>query len=68
MIMNITITKTSKQANKEKEKYKKESTCPECGDFPNIPIYYYESGLFRKDIKVEKYTCIKCYCEWEVSN
>ena len=66
--MNKTIIKSSKQVKLEQEKYKLESTCPECGDYPNMPIYYYDSRLFKKDIKVEKYTCIKCGCEWEVRN
>ena len=63
--MNKTIIKSSTQANLEKEKYNRESTCPECNHSPNFSIYHYEGGLFKKNAKVKTYTCGKCGCEWE---
>jgi len=64
--MNKTIIKSSAQASLEKDKYNNDSICPECNYYPNLYIYHYEGGLFKKNVKVEAYTCVKCGCEWEV--
>ena len=66
--MNKIIIKSSKQAELEQEKYKLESTCPECNHYPNLSIYHFEGGFFSRDkeVKVNTYTCSNCECEWEV--
>jgi len=66
IFINKTIIKTSKQAELEQEIYNNESTCPECNYSPNLYIYHYEGGLFKKNAKVKTYICGNCKCEWEV--
>lgn len=69
-IMSIKIIKTSAQAKTEMEAKRKihikNSTCPECKNFPNFSLYHYEGGLFTKPVKVNTYKCDECGCEWEV--
>ena len=64
--MSIKIVKTSAQVKAENKKLNIESTCPECGYYPNLSCYHYEGGFFSKQTKVNTYTCIECGCQWEV--
>jgi len=43
---------------------REDPSCPECGSH-NLGSYYYEGGIFRKQVKVNFYVCFKCGCEYE---
>lgn len=56
------ITKTSKQAKKEKENKDIDGICPECS-YPNLGIRIVREGLFKSGAMTQ-YSCFECGCEW----
>jgi predicted RNA-binding Zn-ribbon protein involved in translation (DUF1610 family) len=67
--MEIKIIKTSAQAQLEENSKPKTNLCPECGDY-NIGKYRLEDTGFLgmgKTKRIFSYRCIRCKCEWEVT-
>lgn len=59
------VTKTSTQAQMEKEMNKEkdsENICPECNQ-PNFGVRVVKEGFFKHETTNE-YSCFNCGCEW----
>ena len=57
--MKKKITKTSEQAKREEINRKEKYICPECN-------YYSVYNILGLGMKIEKFKCKKCGCEWEI--
>lgn len=65
--MKKIVTKSSKQSRLEREKRRRDTSCPECGALclGTVSTSTELSFLFKVTHKKKhNYTCIECNCEW----
>ena len=63
------IIKTHEEAERERERFEDEATCPHCGHRAITAILHEEREgglLFGKTVYYSEYHCIECGTEWRV--